>query len=326
MSRRVSALPHLSLAVDEACTDLLLLEEFYASDAFSAWFLARVTADDERWQGATVRHVGRSVVRYGRESDLEVGFEARDGRRLRLLIENKIKAVFQKGQVEAYHDRARRFVEQGECEVALTVLVAPRAYGAADRFDRAVAYEQIRDWYMARKNARARYRARVFQSGIDKAEGQSYSEPDVKVTEFWQRYYPMACEEAPALCMRDPGVRQASGTFVEFNDAPLPRGVLIVHKLTHGFVDVQLKGLGTRLETVRDVLGGRLPEGAEIVRAARSASVRLRVPTISVWDDFGVQMEAVRTGQAAANSLLAWVQSVPDAWGELQRPAAGAVR
>jgi hypothetical protein len=104
MSCRTSEIPELSLAVD-------------------------VTARDERWRGAAVRQVGRSVVRYGRESDLEVGFRARDGTRLRLLIKNKIEAAFQMGQVEAYRDRAIRYVEQGECDVAVAAALDAEAAG-----------------------------------------------------------------------------------------------------------------------------------------------------------------------------------------------------
>jgi hypothetical protein len=310
--RAVTALPSLSLAVDERCTDLLLLEEFYASAEFCDWFLARTVGAE--WAGAAVREVGRSVVRYGRESDLEVGCEHADGRRLRLLIENKIKAVFQKGQVEEYAHRAARYVEQGECDVARTVLVAPRAYGAAERFDHTVHYEQIRDWYMARKNARDRYRARVFQSGIDKAEGRTYSEPDAKVSEFWLRYYQLACDEAPALHMRDPRQRGANGTVVEFKDAGLPQGVVLAHKMRRAIVDLELRGMGARTAEVERHFGPCLPPDAEVVRASGSAAIRVAVPAVSVWDPFRGQIEAVRAGQQAAVRLLEWMRAIPDAW------------
>lgn len=316
--RRVAALPALSLAVDEACTDLLLLEEFYTSDAFCSWFLEQTVGPE--WSGAAVREVGRSVVRYGRESDLEVAFEAPDGRTLRLLIENKIKASFQPGQVEEYANRARRYVESGRCDVARTVLVAPRIYGAADRFDHAVEYEAIRDWYMLRKSARDRYRARVFESGINKAEGKTYSEPDLKVTEFWRRYYLLACEEAPELRMREPGNRAANSTFIEFNDAELPPRVLLVHKMQmpQGFVDLQLRGMGKHVDEVRRHFGAHLPAGARIERAHGSAVIRVDVPAVSVWDDFDAQLDAIRSCQRAAVSLLDWVRSDPRLWSEWQ--------
>ena len=125
----------LSIAgVCERDIDLLLLEEFHAGDRFWRW-LAGVALGEDLAAARFVR-ARHSVDQPSGESDLELAIEAPAGRRsrrarprrIRILIENKLDAVFQPQQAERYRKRGDAYLQNGECDRWVTVLLAPKAY------------------------------------------------------------------------------------------------------------------------------------------------------------------------------------------------------
>ena len=119
--------------------DLLLLEEIVATAGFREWFLAQLGYGPVNRLVRAARSVNTSTG----ESDLELTLRDR-GQVTRVLIENKIDAPLQPHQAGRYKDRAASYVSSGDCDAAVTVLVAPACYVAGvTGFDHILTYETI---------------------------------------------------------------------------------------------------------------------------------------------------------------------------------------
>jgi hypothetical protein len=108
--------------VAERDVDLLLMEEFHVSNAFVEWFCAKVGLD-----GVVPAGAWHSLSDTDDESDLLLRV-IRDGKRIGVLIENKIAAPEQDEQDRRYHLRGIKSREQGKLDQYVTVICAPSRY------------------------------------------------------------------------------------------------------------------------------------------------------------------------------------------------------
>jgi hypothetical protein len=128
----------------ERDTTFLVVELLASSSQFRTWFFDQLVANPAEAQFLGVM---RSVETHGRETDIRVEFDI-DGTRHLALVENKLDAAFGEGQVSDYHKRANQYVQEGRCDRATVVLLAPANRvdtGTQDQFDHTITYEQIRD-------------------------------------------------------------------------------------------------------------------------------------------------------------------------------------
>ena len=233
--------------VVERDIDLLLLEEFLSSELFSRWFIQNALHPPGRSNDlGQVRRAGRSVTQSMGESDLEIVFEAADGSRTYLLIENKVNAVFQPAQAERYHLRGRTYIERGDCTAVYTVLIAPERYFGSSNtcqgFDGRLSYEALHDWFLDQHGMGPRriYKAGILAAAIEKAHYGYQAEADAPVTTFWRAYWELAVTEAPGLQMDMPPPKPAGAGFVRFRPAGIAAPVSLIHKLPRGCVDLQV--------------------------------------------------------------------------------------
>jgi hypothetical protein len=288
--------------------DLLLVEEFLASPAFLAWFAER--SGLKAMPGLKLLHVERSRSDPTGESDVEVTYQEASGRRVRLLIENKVSAGPQPRQAERYRERAASYLARGECDQCATVLAAPGRYVSATRptagFDALVTYESIQDWFASAANLgpRGAYKVRLLQDAIDRGVLGYQPVPDQATGEFWQAYWALAVEHAPELEMRKPKPKPPRSNWPRFRPPGLPRDRTIVHKMRRGHVDLEIRGHGRLLSKVRAEFGPLLDADMEITEASKSAAIRLLVPTLDLSAGVEPQRDAILQGLDAAKRLL----------------------
>ena len=310
--------------VSERDIDLLLLEEFTASHAFARWFLKNVGVDAHA--DLKVVHAQRSVTQSIGESDLLVAFSDKRGDTHYLLIENKIAAGFQPRQAARYQDRGRKAQANGLCKTYTTVLFAPGAYlrTKSNRrgFDAAVLYEDVHSWFARQRalGSRARYKQALLSSAINKAKYGSQPVEDAPVTDFWQSYWRLALDVAPDLEMSEPKSKPSRAGFIYFRPGTLPHGVAIVHKLRHGFLDLQFANLGRQLSKIREEFGSTLLPGMKIERAAKSGVIRQTVPVFDTGRPFAEQATTARMCIERAAALLRWYRQATDASGFRSSP------
>lgn len=313
----MSALISIS-GVSERDIDLLLLEEFHASPQFRIWFIVQslgFSVAPEYFVSAQ-----RSVTHTTGESDLEVVFANVNGAKTQLLIENKINAGFQPRQAERYRHRGIAYIARGQCVAFHTVIIAPERYfGEAEAtkgFDGRLTYEQLHDWFLLSEELGERrlYKAALLHSAITKATYGYQPEEDASNTEFWRAYWLLSRQYAPELEMKEPSSKPSGSDFIYFCPSSLPKGVEICHKFHRGCVDLQLKGMGRRLNEVNTVLSLHFTPEMRLVGAAKSAAIRIAVPLLDSSICPADQMVSIQAGMEEARNLLVWFLKYQDTW------------
>jgi hypothetical protein len=267
--------------------------------------------------------VERSVVSASGESDLVLTVLV-GGRRVIVLIENKVDAAFQPRQAERYRERAEGLrARLGGSSAVVTVLCCPEAYIADDAgsagFDCCVRYEAILAWFeqAARPGGplgvRGEHKCALLRGAIERGRGGYRMVPDEQVTAFWRSYWELAASVAPSLQMPKPAERPSGSTFIYFRPAALPAGVTLVHKVYDGKVDLQFAGQASRLAELHTRWRATLPASMQLEQAGNSAAVRIAVPPIDLAAPFAESEASVRRALGAAIELLHWYRTVPRA-------------
>ena len=152
------------VSVEERDVDLLLMEEFHVTEEFTAWFCAQLGL-----RNATPIAAWHSVSDAEGETDLLLQVIV-DGRKIGVMIENKIGAPEQDRQADRYHLRGRRYCEEGKFHNYVTVICAPERYltGLPDKspYHHRVSYESIIEWFASCEGPRAAWRCKVMQEAV----------------------------------------------------------------------------------------------------------------------------------------------------------------
>ncbi len=259
--------------VRETNLDFALAEEVLSSAPFLRFLLDELGLDrpGEPNVAAEPNHIGHNG-----ETDLRIQMDWAD-HRLVLLVEDKIDAAFQPAQPERYTARAAA----EDADTALTVLVAPASYlaSSAGLFDRAIPFERIADHFRNRgemsedpeQAARLLFRADLFQRAcVDRWTAVR----DDATTAIWATYADVVRERAPMFTPPPVRDRPTTSSFVYVTGA-LPStgsadGPRLVHKLCHGFVDLQFSGSADAVDDARARWAPLLPPGCTIEQAAKT--------------------------------------------------------
>jgi hypothetical protein len=298
---------HLPLeAVSERDVDLLLLEELHVSQRFAQWFVSRVFSADVTGDLHLARH---SVSDATGESDLEVVFVDAGGRRLGVLLENKVTAVAQPEQGERYRQRANAGKIAGAWDDARTCIIAPQKYLDAStdaaKYDARISYEKVATWFdtIAANDARAAYRRDFVLAGIEQARRGYKAVRDEATTLFCHSYWEDVSRLFPELRFEEPGDRPSQSTWIEFRPEGLgPRRIF--HKMRAGVVDLAIEADAARAAGLASAWKAFLTGDTVVEMTGKSLAIRVTVPTLETRGDYAGQVNAARQGMKAAFRLL----------------------
>ncbi|MCK5789044.1 MAG: PD-(D/E)XK nuclease family protein [Chlamydiia bacterium] len=297
--------------VSERDIDLLLLEEFITSEVFQDLFIHNSKFKDMELSFVEAR---KSVTDTIGESDLEVSFINDDDETVLLMIENKINANFQKNQLERYRKRGENYKKKEKISDFTTILVAPELYhsGENKEFDVRVNYETLITYFHNNKDLgrRSIYKILLLESAIRKTVSGYDPEMDDVVTQFWKDYWRLANKEAKELYMSEPGHKPSASSFVYFRNIKLPKNVDLVHKMVHGYFDLQFSGMGNKMDVFMNKYSEKLEQNMKIVKAGKSAAIRVEVPKLSFSDSFESQKDKVLLCFLEEKKLLTWFEKV----------------
>lgn len=108
--------------------------------------------------------------------------------RMRVLIENKIDAALQHRQADRYKERCKQYVDASGCDIAITVLLAPRRYLEAREmiggFDCQLTYESALDWLERNDpdNPYSAYSLELLRKATDRAKVGWTFQPNTAAT------------------------------------------------------------------------------------------------------------------------------------------------
>ena len=302
--------------VSERDIDLLLLEEFMSSKKFQRLFLQKSKFSK---LNLTYIEAQRSVTDSTGESDLEVSFKDENNQIFLLMLENKVNANFQKYQLERYIQRGINYIKNNKIKDFETVLVAPKNFhnNETKGFSFRVNYEDIVDYFVniVDLGLRSKYKILLLNSAIKKSTSGYQMEADASVTNFWKDYWKLSLKYAKELYMDEPTAKPASSSFIYFKNSNLPKEIDLIHKLTHGYFDLQFKNMGNKLDIMRKKYANFLNNNMNIVKTGKSASIRVEVPKLSLADSLESQKEKVLICLREGTKLLEWFNSIDNKFG-----------
>src|SRR5437870_2266810 len=134
----------LAPTVSERHVDFLLEEEFCVNPEFLRKFVA--AADQNLAPPLQIVDVHPSLSDQHGEADLVVRYKAEGNKTIALLIEDKIRAVFQPKQALRYQDRGKAGIPN-EWDEYRTCLVGPESYvKGVQGFDAVLYLQVLKEW------------------------------------------------------------------------------------------------------------------------------------------------------------------------------------
>lgn len=286
-------------SVTERDIDLLLMEEFHISDDFVTWFCGELALHDVQPTGAW-----HSISDTDGESDLLLRVR-KDGRRIGILIENKIAAPEQDLQAERYHLRGIRSREQGKLDEYVTVICAPSRYldglNPSSAYQHRVSYEHIADWFGQQRGRRAVWRHQIMLEAIEQGRRGYIMAVNAAITNFHRAYWEYLKRRHPRIKMAPPKSRGNYSSWIIFKGHTFPKGVNMHHKF-----DQRVMEIGFANRTVDEIfaLNLDLPDGIEVAQKGKTGSLSISIPSIDMNLDLEAQLPAIEKSLEAAYKLM----------------------
>lgn len=294
--------------------DLLLMEEFAASQAFANLFLTPVGLTD-----AVVTSVEQSKTDENGESDITVIVE-KNGIKYGLLIEDKIDAEAQPAQASRYRKRGNDGIQKGDYQEFKTFIVAPQKYldynAEVGNYDCQVAYETCFAYFSELSDPRSVYKLQQIEQAIDKQKRGYQPIINDAVTDFWWQYRQYKEKNYPDLTMLgDSTGKPSKSTWMYFNTNF--RKTHIIHKASQGIVDLEFSGLGEQWQKLRSLCQstfGNLYEARLSVEQTNKSAVLRSLKSLEALDvnkPFSEQEMAVDIALAEAYRLRLLLDKLP---------------
>ena len=243
------------------------------------------------------------------ETDVLVVYESAYVGRVAILIENKIRAGFQKEQSERYRIRG----EAGKLkqwDLFWTCLIAPDGYAAGNcGFDTRVSITTLAEFFNG-EDARSRFKAGVLKQVALRFEETGLQIKDEAVSQF-RAYYASEAETFFALGEVDwPKPRDAwwGDTWFNFRGGGLPKKSEIIYKASPGFVDLTFRN--TKVEALKELLSScQNNAGLTVVQTGKSASFRLQLEGIQSFSSGEAVRPIILASFKQVRALLAFYES-----------------
>lgn len=283
--------------------DLLLCTELYSNVVLQKKLFTIA------WPGKISEFVGAWVshAETDGESDLIVAYQC-NAQKFIILLENKIAAGFQPEQGARYRARANRW-KKDECAEVITLLLAPKDYlsrPGADHFDRHFSYEDMVVLLQMEDDIRTIFFANAIGIGVENYRKGYCAVPNENVSDLWTSIWEIATQNAVELNMLRPSEKPGRSTWIYFrqpqgftsNDA---KRCSLVLKAERGQADLQFRNMN--VNDLHQLVEHFLEKDMEIVKATKSASIRLSVPLIDFDRPASEQIEQINSGLQSIERL-----------------------
>ena len=294
-------------SITERDIDMLILEEFNISDSFANWFYSKCLKETtspklvKAWHSVSDPELG--------ESDLIAIYENNHA----ILIENKIDAIVQQNQAARYHLRGEKGIKDGLWNSFTTCMIAPELYlnktPDSKIYDIRINYEDFIGWYESVGDVRCLYRKYIIEQAIKQSRRGYTTIPDLKVTDFWEKYWLYISTEHKYLRMNKPGIKPSKSTFINLYAPNLSNGFSLVHKVDRGSIDLEIAGMIQQFDELVKLFADL---DIEVVPAGKSVALRKKVNDIDVLESFVSQKNIVVEALHNAKILLEIVPEVQE--------------
>jgi len=289
-------------SVSERDADIVIMREFNTNRHFADLFLQQIGISD-----CDIQSIEHSVMdaELG-ESDIEIHI-SHNGKRVCLMVENKINAVQQPKQYKRYIERGEKKIKNGETEKFHVFMTAPQAYlSSTKEYSLRVAYED-----MLRVTTDP-FSAAVLSKALEKKNAYQPI-PDERVSIFWKalyKYVSMYFSDLYALMPTK--TNKPRGTKAQWpgfrTNVP---DTSIQWKADKGYVDLQLDKKAGCVASIKKMLSATLGEHPyEVHQTGQSASIRKTVPKVNFHQPFAGQQENVNEALCAVSEIYDLAQDL----------------
>jgi len=290
--------------IAERDVDMLLLEEFHVDGSFVEWFSNQVGLSGADFEGAW-----QGVTNGDGESDLVLRVRSK-GRRIGVLIENKIAAVEQPDQPVRYHIRAESHRKDGMFDDYAICICAPAAYlekvGAQvtelkrQSYQHRIRYEAIADWFAGNAGPRNMWRSKFLHAAIDQAHRPYMLVENIAVTRFHKDYRDLLQSIDPSIDMPEPGKKGSQSNWILMKGPDFPKGVHLSHKVDLCVVEL---GFDSHQRSELTAIRADWPEGILPIQKGSTATLSLRVPWVDITKSVNSQRDLLLEVFAAVEKL-----------------------
>ncbi|MBQ9045044.1 MAG: PD-(D/E)XK nuclease family protein [Oscillospiraceae bacterium] len=249
----------------------------------------------------SVETVAHSVMTEDGESDIEAILSI-NGKKIALLIEDKIDAKAMPEQAARYQTRGQKAVARGQYDEFFVFIIAPKDYlnsnAEAKKYPHRIPYEEILS------GVEDMYERAVIRRALSDANNVRLPRSSV-VTAFWDRLYDFIDDRYPNV-FRVHGHRGLersgqAGQWISMTCAK-PYGIQI--KSSKGYVDLEISGYADRFAQFSGDNKDLIDVNRLYIRTAmKSLAIRKYVETIDFTQPFETQIPALTMALDAAKEL-----------------------
>ena len=272
--------------------DLLIIEEFLADCNFADIFVSKICSNE--YTVEDVYHSKRDAE-YG-ESDIVIVLNV-GGKRHALHIEDKVDAMAMPNQCNRYDDRAKKDISLNQYDSYSVFIVAPEKYlqenKEAKKYPNKVTYEELLNFFKKKEGVRYKYKIALIDRAItDQKNGYQY-EADARMVDFCKNLSEFQKQKHPKLPPLSVAWWPECLTFI--------KGAKIIFKANKGHCDLQFGK--TTVDELYDKVKDYLAPYMHIVKANKSASIRIEVTPINFEESFSLHLDNVDSALAALVEL-----------------------
>ncbi len=284
--------------------DLLILEELNCNPSFRDWFISELDIP----KIDTFKKALRSISNFNLgETDIMILFDS-NGKKIIVLVENKLDSNFQEKQFERYEQRGIRYLEEQTCSEYFIVLIAPNQYvESQNEFEKFITYEQIQNFFNKEQTERSKYKSEILQIGIEKLRRGYQPINSDPVQNFMQKYWIHKEIKFPKFKMKKPIIVPLGSDWVEMRNEE-QKGIIYYHKLNKGFVDATFCNFPS--ETIEKVKSTIPQEYVIEKHKSGRFSIRQKVDSICRTEEFDTQIEKVELGLRKIKEVSDLIKSI----------------
>lgn len=272
--------------VRERDMDLLFLESIVTDPGFCALVLENTDYAQKPFRILDAR-LSRTELDLG-ESDLTVILEI-EGKRVGLLIEDKIDAVAMPDQYGRYLKRGEKGRRKGDWEEFIVYIFCPQKYyclnAEAKKYMHFRSYEIFKEYFDEKGDILSQVRSQQLEQAITKAKKPPEANVDQNANAFFKQYLQFQKEHYPTLDMRTS--KTSSGWWPHYGTRL--GDTYIYHKTQEGSVILIFPNATAHMDTLQEIAAWLREHGLPGVFAAtasKSIALSIDVPKIKVKEPF----------------------------------------
>lgn len=266
--------------VHERDMDILFLESLASDSGFTKLVLEKTPYAGKAFQ---VLSAALSVTEADLgETDICVVLQV-EGRRIGLLIEDKVDALAMPDQHLRYHKRGETAVSRGDYDTYEVFIFCPEKYHEsneeAKKYEHFCSYETFKRYFDGKDDAISKIRSQQLAQAIERARKPSEAIINEAANLFFTRYKAYQKQYYPELDLRTGD--GSNGWWPHYSTRL--GNAYIYHKRLEGFVDLTFPNAAGKLDVVQNLavwLRAHDVPNVIAVQTGKAAALRIEVPQI----------------------------------------------